>query len=143
MARNTGKPSEQSFEAHFAAFGKRAFVHRLVDAAEIRGRTGKVGEARPQPSDYIVVFDGQTFFAEVKSTTHERNFSFSLLRPTQSAAAKQVLSAGGSYLIFIHKLAGQPQWYQVPYSFIQQSKSLNKGSLSWQELTQWKITIET
>jgi penicillin-binding protein-related factor A (putative recombinase) len=135
--RNTGKPSEEEFEEYFKSFGKRAYVHRFVDAAEIKGRTGKVGEARPAPADYLVTVDGETFYAEVKSTEHETRFAFSLLRTVQSAIAKQVLAAGGDYCLYIHSLHLN-QWFKVPYS---QVKSSPKKSLTWEELLPWRVTI--
>jgi hypothetical protein len=69
MAKNSGKPSESDFEDILSRLGKRAYCYRIVDAAEVRGRTGRIGFIRPAPSDYIVTIDGQTSYSEVKSTT--------------------------------------------------------------------------
>jgi penicillin-binding protein-related factor A (putative recombinase) len=136
--RNSGKPSEQIFEDYFASLGKRAYLHRLVDAAEVRGRTGKVGQIRPAPADYIVTCDGQTFYAEVKSTTHETRFSLSLLRTSQSAAAKQVLAAGGDYFVYIHSIA-RNEWFKAPYRSLQLLKQQGVSSVKWCDLS-WSQT---
>ena len=120
--------------------GKRAFFTRLVDAAEIKGKTGKIAKsASSQPSDYILTLDGLTSYAEVKSTGHKTSFAFSLLRPDQVGAAKQVTAAGGSYLIFVHSLV-LDRWFCIPWSVIQLAKDEGRGSLAWDELAplEWK-----
>jgi len=141
MARNSGKGSEHIFESVLRSFGKRAYFCRLVDAAEVYGRVGKTGNLRPQPSDYIIVIDGQTSFAEVKSTHDNNAFRFSLLRTKQSAAAEQIVKAGGSYFIFLHRVPTN-EWYCIPYERIMEVKSAGKASISWSDLREdtWKIS---
>jgi penicillin-binding protein-related factor A (putative recombinase) len=141
MAKNTGKPSEQGFQDAYARLGKRAYLHRLVDAAEIKGRTGVVAtSAASQPSDYIVVFDGITEFAEVKSTGNATSFPFSILRQTQTAAAKMILAAGGSYQIYAHCMVRQ-QWFKFPYSLVTATREAGKSSIKWEDLSpyQWSL----
>lgn len=140
--RNTGKPSEHEFERYLNSLGKRVFFYRFPDAAEIRGRTGAVGQARPVPSDYLVTHDGKTFYAEVKSTESDARFAFALLRTVQSAVAKQVLAAGGDYFVYIHALAHN-RWYKVPYWLIANTKDAGKKSLTWEELETCRETFES
>lgn len=136
--KNTGRPSEKAFEHHFERMGKNAFVHRLVDAAEIKGRTGVVGEARAQPSDYILVYNGKTYFAEVKSSSNKTSFAFSLLRKTQTAFARRIIAAGGEHIVFVHSLANS-QWYLVPYqTIIETIDSGEKSSIKWQDMVRFK-----
>jgi penicillin-binding protein-related factor A (putative recombinase) len=135
--KNSGKPSEQIFEDYFASLGKRAYLHRLVDAAEVRGRTGKIGQVRSAPADYIVTCDGQTFYAEVKSTIHKTRFAFSLLRTSQTAAAKQVLAAGGDYFVYIHSIV-RNEWFRVPYKSLK-SLQPEASSIKWCDLS-WSQT---
>lgn len=138
MAKNTGKPSEELFEDHFTRFGKAAYVYRFVDAAEVRGRTGRIGMIRPAPSDFFVVHNGNSFFAEVKSTQNPTSFPFSLLRRTQSAHAKMVMSAGASYFVFLHDLT-RNLWFKIPYSFIEGwTKS---KSIPWQHLSEFTYDL--
>lgn len=132
--KNTGKPSEELFENHIASYGKRAYLHRFVDAAEIRGRTGKVGQARAAPSDYLLVLDGKTSFVELKSTIHETRFAFSLLRTVQSAACKQVLAAGGSYDVVIHAIKHN-RWFWLPYAEL---RTTERRSIAWDEFPSWR-----
>lgn len=133
MAKNTGKPSETFFENVWLRLGKRAFSYRIADAAEIRGRTGNIGTTRATPSDYIVTFDGSTFYAEVKSTQEKTSFPFSLLKKGQKAAAPQVVTAGGGYFVFVHNLSTNT-WYRVPYAVIQAVKDIGRSSIPWSEM---------
>lgn len=132
--KNTGKPTEEAFEKYVASLGKAAFVHRFVDAAEVRGRTGSIGQTRKAPADYLLTHKGVTSYVEVKSTVHETRFQFSLLRTNQSATAKMALAAGGSYLVVIHAI-NQDRWFWVPYSDL---KVDTRRSMTWEELTPWE-----
>jgi penicillin-binding protein-related factor A (putative recombinase) len=134
MVKNTGKPSEKLFTEALQRLGKKAYYHRFVDAAEIKGKTGKVATAATaQPSDYIVIIDSHLHFAEVKSTTNKTSFPFSMLNQNQSNEAKKVLAAGGSYWIYVHSLE-QKQWYRFPYSLVTAVKEAGKSSIKWQDL---------
>lgn len=133
MAKNTGKPSESDWEEAHDRLGKRAFYCRLVDAAEIYGRTGVKSKARAQPSDYIATLDGTTFFAEVKSSIHQNLFEFKLLRTAQSAAAQRVLSAGGEYWVYAHCLAHNI-WFRFSYALVEATKATGRSSIPWTQL---------
>lgn len=132
--KNNGKPSEKLFEEAWARLGKRAWAFSFTDTAEARGMNkGKNVFVKAQPADYLVVYQGAIFFAEVKSTIDAERFKFSLLRTSQSYAAAATLAAGGPYYIFIHSLA-QSRWYRVPYDVVAAAKAEKKGSLLWSEL---------
>lgn len=141
MTKNTGKLSEQKWlEAH-NKLGKRAWVHRFVDASEIVGKTGRVAvAASPQPSDFMLVLDGETSFSEVKSTQNKTSFPLSILRKTQSTQAKMILAAGGSYWIYIHALILK-KWFKIPYTLVTQIKAEGKASIKWQDLSQYEWTL--
>ncbi len=130
MAKNTGKPSEQKWEDHFTGLGKVAYYYRVVDAAEVRGRTGKIGFIRPAPSDYVLVHQGRMSFAEVKSTQEKTSFPFSLLRTVQS----------GIYEVYVHNLITDT-WYKIPYEVIQSTKDSGKASIPWSNLQDFKYAI--
>lgn len=115
--------AEKDFDDHFKLKGKRAFVFKFPDAAEIYGRVGKIGQTRAVPSDRIVTCDGETFYAEVKSTEDPLRFKKSLLRKTQTAFATQIIAAGGQYLVFVKSLALN-LWYVMPYSVASASPSI-------------------
>src|SRR5690606_30854623 len=131
--KNTGKPSEETFDRHFTRLGKRAYVHAFTDASEVNGMNkgrGRITNVKAQPADRLVVLDGEMFFAEVKSsvTTDER-FDFKLLRTTQGSAAAQALAAGGQYWIYYHHIRTD-EWFRFPYSLVAQVKLDGKSSIN-------------
>jgi penicillin-binding protein-related factor A (putative recombinase) len=134
MERNTGKPSEEEFESIITRYGKRAFLERLADAAEIKARTGRIGKVRAQVSDYILVLDGKTEWAEVKSTQDPTAFRFSLLKTKQKAKAAMITTAGGSYVVYIQRLP-HGDWYRVPYHCIH---THTKASMTWESIRTFK-----
>lgn len=130
MAKQPWQIAEEEFEARYRALGKSAYLHRLVDAAEVHGRTGRIGLSRAMPADYVVVHDGVTHFAEVKSSKDKTAFRFSLLRDKQSAAARMILAAGGGYLVYV-KSHVREMWFRFPYALV---LSTTKASIPWAEL---------
>ena len=132
--KNNGKPSEEIFDDAWKPLGKRAYVFKFEDTASLRGRNKKAVFAAAQPSDRLLVHDGQTCFAEIKSTIDPVRFKFTLLRRVQGFAAASAIAAGGSYDVFIHNLS-QNQWFRLPYSVIAAAKEEGRGSLTWDELS--------
>jgi penicillin-binding protein-related factor A (putative recombinase) len=128
------KSVEREFEASLDALGKSAYWHRLTDAADIKGLTGRVSNAANQPSDYIVVVSGNTYFAEIKSTHDATAFRFSLLRPTQSAHALRITRAGGHHIVWC-KHVPSGRWYKIPYQQIEQAKGEGTKSIPWREMS--------
>lgn len=135
--KNTGKTSETIFENAFRMKGKRAFVWRIPDAAEIYGRTGGARFNRSMPSDYVVVQQGkQTEFAEVKSTQNLTSFPFSILKKDQIASAAMIVAAGGAYFIYVHHLISDA-WYRIPFALVQAARELGSSSIKWSELEEY------
>jgi penicillin-binding protein-related factor A (putative recombinase) len=126
--------AETDFEDALDALGKSAYYHRLTDASDIKGLTGQVSNQACQPSDYIVVVRGVTYFAEVKSTSDATAFRFSLLRPSQSAHALRITRAGGQHTVWV-KHVPSARWFKVPYTQIEATKAAGKMSIPWKELT--------
>jgi hypothetical protein len=134
MVKNTGKPSEEIFDSHWPLrYGKRAWVFKFTDSAEATGQNKRITKVKAQPSDRVVVCNGRTMFAEVKSTWDAFRFDFSLLRRTQSAMARMIMVAGGEYYVYVHALA-LDRWFCVPYRTILQTKDVGRASLRWEEL---------
>ena len=137
MPTNTGKSSEKEFEARLSSLGKRAYFYRVKDAAAIRGLTGKIGHADATPADYIVVVDGDTHFAEVKSTINETSFPFSMLKKGQNSHGMRILAARGKYNVYIHHLPTE-KWFRVPLSVINAVRDIGKASLKWNDLERYR-----
>lgn len=136
MGKNLGGATQADFENRIARLGKAAYLYKLVDAAEIRGRTGVAGRARAQPSDYLLTYKGRTAYAEVKGCENTTSFPLSYLRDVQSSAARQVVAAGGEYLLFIKQLA-TGIWFSVPHGVLYALAGDNK-SVKWEALAPFK-----
>ena len=134
------KKAEQDFVNHFKAMGKRASCHRLVDTAMAKALGGKNAFMPEQPSDYIIVLDSQTFFAEVKHTVDEDRFHFSNIRKGQMVASRKIVKAGGLYFLFI-KSAHLNQWFCVPAHVVHMAKEERRGSLTWTEMEPYKYDL--
>jgi len=135
----TWKQAEKDFESHFNQYGKGAFVARLTDTAAAKAIAGKKAFVAAQPSDFLVVVEGMTFFAEVKSTVDRNSFHFNNIRKGQIAASRRVSSAGGTYLFFV-KSEAHDQWYSVPGAVVHTTLRAKK-SMTWAELEPYKYDI--
>jgi hypothetical protein len=140
LSSNSGKLSESIFVKNIEAQPK-AKVFRLRDASDLFGLNKKKVAIFALPADFIVVGQGKTIFAEVKSTQNKTSFSLDCLTPSQRAACLQVTSCGGDYRIYIHNLCTNT-WYIVPGSAYVLYKKSNLKSIKWDDLcllTSWAI----
>jgi penicillin-binding protein-related factor A (putative recombinase) len=136
LMKNTGKSSETIFENSHKMLGKKAFVWRIPDAAEIYGRTGGGRFNRSMPCDYLITVSGKTEYAEVKSTQNLTSFPFNLLKKDQIASAAMIVAAGGSYFIYVHHLISD-RWYRIPFALVQAARELGSSSIKWPELEEY------
>lgn len=127
--------SEILFEDLFTHYGKRAYLHKLTDTKEVSGLNGRPTTAPDQPSDYIVTLDGETFFAEVKSSEGATSFPFKNIRPSQYRGARQQLAVGGTYLFYILRTK-TGAWFRVPAKVILEWP---RKSMTWVELEPYRI----
>ena len=126
--------AEDEFDHHWSVKGKSAYVFKFPDAAEIYGRVKVIGKSRAMPSDRIVTHNGETYYAEVKSTSDPDRFKQSLLRKTQSAMARQIIAAGGKYLVYVKSLV-LGRWFVMPYAV-----ASARPSYLWTELEPYSWT---
>lgn len=131
------KAVEKEFESVFAAKGKGAFVHRVSDTAAAKATSGKKAFVKAQPSDYFVVDEGHTFFAEVKSSQDLVSFPHSNIQPFQMASARRITKAGGDYIFFIKNL-NTNRWYCIPAEVIIASE---KKSTRWADVETYHWNI--
>jgi penicillin-binding protein-related factor A (putative recombinase) len=115
--KKTWKSAEKDFEESFKSFGKRAYVFRLTDTATAKAIAGKGAFIPAQPSDFLVVCEGDSFFAEVKSSVSKTSFPFSNISTGQINAARRVIAAGGSYVFFIRATVLN-KWFRLPAQII-------------------------
>lgn len=118
MPRNDGMTSEKIFDAHFKRLGKKAYSYSFTDTRRLRAEGGK-GFANSRPSDRIVTYLGETFYAEIKSTNDADKFSLSLIRPYQLGAAERQVNAGGKYYFFVHSIP-RDCWFKIPAELVLQ-----------------------
>jgi penicillin-binding protein-related factor A (putative recombinase) len=137
MVKNTGIPSEKIFDDYWASFGRRAALVKFEDAAALYGKNKRPVANAAKPSDRLVTFEGETFYAEVKSTIDPRRFGFNKIRKTQRGYAKQITAAGGRYDFYIHSLH-LDQWFRVPAQVILTTEA---KSLSWEELKPYETSL--
>jgi penicillin-binding protein-related factor A (putative recombinase) len=134
------KIAEKNFEAHFEQYGKEAAVFRLTDTATAKATAGRHAFIVAQPSDYMVIVKGDTFFAEVKSTSDDRAFHFGNIQKKQIASSRRIVKAGGSYLFFIKALS-LDQWYCVPAQVIHNTIANNTKHLKCAQLEEYKFVL--
>lgn len=145
--RNTGKSYEAEFEEYWEKKGKAVFLHRVTDAAEVRGRSEPgarfAARVKKQPSDYILTEDGLTRYAEVKSSSGLTSFAFSQFEDGQRSAMLKQTVAGGMYEVFIYSIA-KMKWYRVPAGVILSQWKI-KASIKWTDLEEyvWQEMMET
>lgn len=136
--RNTGKPSENRFEnALRKLYGVRVFIQEFYDAAYLHGLNRKPVMAPEQPADRLVVLDGKTFFAEIKSVSKGQSFPFGMIKSNQIGAGVLVSKAGGDYFFFVHDLQTDT-FYKVPAALVKTTQDSGKKSLKWSEMEVWE-----
>lgn len=131
------KQAEKDFEAFFDPYGKEAAVFRLTDTAMSKATGG--GFVAAQPADYVVVVQGQWFFAEVKATKDDKAFHFKNIRKGQIAASRRTVAAGGTYLFFVKSMV-LDRWHCIPAEVVHTTLR-QKKSMTWDELEMFKYEV--
>ncbi len=137
MAKQDWEVAQDEFESAFNK-GKTSYCHRFPDSLDATRSNARNPNARfvalpPQPSDFIVVWNGVTFFAEVKSTKSTVGISSSLFKK-QAAHKLKINNAGGIYYFFV-KRTQTGQWYRIPGHY----PNLNA---KWSELENFLFDIQ-
>lgn len=137
MAKQEWEIAQDEFEAAFNK-GKFSYCHRFPDSLDAtRGNynnpRSRFVKLPPQPSDFIVVWNGIIFFAEVKSTKSTTGISSSLFK-NQAAQKLKILNAGGIYYFFVKRIS-TGQWYRLPGNY----PNLNA---KWSELDKFLFDIQ-
>ncbi len=131
-----GKRAEREFLTRYETFGKDAYVVRLQDASDIKGRSRSAAQVNvpPVPADFIVISWHGMHFAEVKATVKDR-FAFDMIAPTQLGhAARAVRASPLSYFFYVLNITAGT-WYKVPAEVVLQSE---KKSLAWSEISSFR-----
>ena len=131
--RPTGKVAEAKLREMLAGLGKRAYLYRIEDAADLFGlNNDRAINTTPKPADNVMVLNGWMGFVECKETLNEKGFPLNNVKTHQWAHARQIESAGGNYCFFLYALVSK--WmYLVPARVL----ALRKGTVPWETLEPW------
>jgi penicillin-binding protein-related factor A (putative recombinase) len=134
------KEAETAFRSSWER-NPAADLYRFEDMADIKfGKQQATRIVARKPSDYIVTYRGQTFYAEVKSVEKDPRFSFDKVQSGQWQRAVGVTAAGGRYLFFIY-FGGVNQWFKVPASRLLELYHAGKKSANMKDLGGLEWTI--
>lgn len=136
--KNNGKAAETAFFNHWEA---RGHVERLRDKKDLMGLNKNMKLADfAKPSDFLVsANDVPLHYAEVKSTSNPRMFSFAKIQPAQSSAAKKEAMRGSQsykFYIFSYELG---QWFTMDATTYVMLLGRDRKSVFFEELTPWQI----
>lgn len=136
--KNNGKEAETAFVKIWED-DRQGHVERLRDKKDLIGLNKGLKVADfAKPSDFMVSSASVPLhYAEVKSTTNPKLFSFSKIQPAQNAAALKEHKRGhGSYIFYIYSYEMR-QWYKM--SCYQYAALLDEGrrSVMFTELEEW------
>lgn len=116
---------------------KDSYITRLSDTHDINAQLRRFGEkpivlGKKRESDFIIVQNGLTYFAEVKCTSNIRGVTKSLFE-SQEGKRNRILRVGGNYQYFIYSTVRE-QWYIVPGSVFYENPNR-----SWEDLKYYKV----
>ena len=111
---NKGKKAESFIIDYLDSLGKYVYVKRLVDTHDAnKGRWGDSTQKKviipKRPCDAMLIYRGDTYFCEVKSTISQTGLSSNLFSE-QKPERIRIVKAGGSYLYLIYSYFKE-QWY--------------------------------
>ena len=130
-----GKKAENFILNYLDSLGKYVYVARFADTYDAnKGRWGDPNQKKViikrKPCDAMLVYRGDTYFCEVKSTENKTGLSSNLFTE-QVAERTQIMKAGGNYLYLIYSYALE-SWYWVPANFLD-------TNANWYELEKFKV----
>lgn len=130
-----GKKAETFILDYLDSLGKYVYVKRFIDTYDAnKGRWGDPTQKKVpiprRPCDAMLIYKGDTYFCEVKSTISETGLSSSLFSE-QKPERTQIVKAGGSYLYIIYSYFKE-QWYWIPFNFLNENAK-------WCELEKFKV----
>lgn len=124
--------AQKEFESWFQT--KHSFCFEFHDARIAKGTGGSNRIfTTSHPADYVVVDDGNMFYAEVKSSQELISFPFSNIKKSQWSAARRTESAKGDYFFFL-KNENTQSWYRVPARVLLNVLDSGGKSIRWELL---------
>lgn len=116
---------------------KDSYIIRQKDTHDINAQLRRFGEkplilVKKKESDFIVIDNGDMYFAEVKCTGNIRGLT-SALFSRQEGKRNRILRANGKYNYFVFS-EFRDQWYKIPGSVVAEKKNLR-----WEDIISYKI----
>lgn len=138
MADLLWKTAQDEFASWWT--GKTQFCYAFHDTREAMGVSGsRRVYTEERPSDFLVVDNGTTFFAEVKSSQHDTSFALSNIQRGQWRCSIRTCAAGGSYFFYIKREKTQ-QWHRIPAQFFISLYNEGIKSVKWQDISNFITT---
>ena len=137
MPKNDGKDTERLFDGAFVA---RAAVeldflfYKFVDSHAARNLIGA------QPADRLIMFRGQVYLTEIKSSIDPTRFPLKNISKKQIGYGKRWTGAGAKSIFIIHRLPTD-EFFFVPLSEVTLRLGSRKASWLWSELEPFKHEV--
>lgn len=116
---------------------KDCCAFRFQDTADVNSQLGRFGSnqgmvyVEKNPSDFIVIERGTTYFAEAKSTENVKGVTSSLF-DQQRGYRNRILSCGGKYYYFVYSIT-RARWYKIPGDVIR-----DNANRTWEDLAVYR-----
>lgn len=113
---NIGKKAENFIREYLKGLGKYIYIARFADTYDAnKGRWGDPNQKKVfierKPCDFMLIYNGITYFCEVKATINTKGLKSSLFSE-QVPERTRILKAGGRYLYLIYS-AFTKYWYWI------------------------------
>ena len=125
MLKNDGKKTEKLFDEIFE--NKKDLVwYKFVDTFRARNLVPD------QPADRLLIYKGQAWLVEIKSTIDTARFPLKNISKKQVGHGRFWNLAGAKEVFIIHNLVTD-KFYFVPFKFINEAFKEGRSSIYWEE----------
>jgi penicillin-binding protein-related factor A (putative recombinase) len=129
MKKNDGKETEKIFDDLYKT--KPGIVwYQFTDTYKARN----VVDA--QPADRLLIYQGQAWLIEIKSTIDEKRFPLKNISKKQVGAGRYWQAAGAREYFIIHQKVWN-KFYFVPFTIINDFFKEGRSSIFWDEIEMW------
>ncbi len=128
--KNDGKASEKLFDGLYKVKPGIAW-YQFVDTYRARSFVPD------QPADRLLIYEGQAWLVEIKSTNDLARFPLKNIKKKQVGHGRYWRQAGAKEVFIIHHLIWN-KFYFVPFAVIDQAFKEKRSSIKWDELAVWE-----
>jgi penicillin-binding protein-related factor A (putative recombinase) len=131
--KNNGKETEKIFDDIYQTMPGIVW-YKFVDSFRARNLI------TAQPADRLLIYQGQAWLVEIKSTIDEKRFPLKNISKKQVGAGRYWRAAGAKEYFIIHQKVWN-KFYFVPFTIINDLFKEGRSSISWSELTVWEEDV--